>query len=81
MLTASHWCKSFLVSGEETKYGGPIYRSVGPSVIDFLIFHKIGSEIIISDLSNTTKLTLLESLLQEVTAIVQLPNPKFSTVV
>ena len=35
----------------------------------------------VSDLSNTTKLTLLESLLREVTAIVQLPNIKLSTVV
>ena len=35
----------------------------------------------VSDLSNTTKLTLLESPLREVTAIVQLPNPKLSTVV
>ena len=43
-------------------------RSVRPSVIDFLIFQKRGFESIISDLSNTTKLTLLESLLREVTA-------------
>ena len=56
-------------------------RSVNPSVIDFLIFQKRGFESIISDLSNTTKLTLLESLLREVTAIVRLPNPKLSTVV
>ena len=51
------------------------------SVIDFLIFQKRGFESIISDLSNTTKLTLLESLLQEVAAIVQLPNAKLTTVV
>ena len=56
-------------------------RSVGPFVIDFLIFQKRGFESIISDLSNTTKLPLLESLLREVTAIVCLPNPKLSTVV
>ena len=56
-------------------------RSVGLSVIDFLIFQKRCFESIISDLSNTTKLTLLESLLREVTAIVRLPNPKLSTVV
>ena len=55
--------------------------SVGQSVIDFVIFPKRGFESIISDLSNTTKLTLLESLLREVTAIVRLPNPKLSTVV
>ena len=55
--------------------------SVGLSVIDFLIFKKRGFESIIGDLSNMTKLTLLESLLREVTAIVRLPNPKLSTVV
>ena len=55
--------------------------SVGPAAINFLIFQKRGFEIMISDLSNTTKLTLLESLLREVTAIVRLPNPKLSTAV
>ena len=55
--------------------------SVGRSVLDFVIFPKRGFETIISDLSNTTKLTLLESLLQEVAAIVQLPNAKLTTVV
>ena len=56
-------------------------RSVRPSVIDFLIFQQRGFESIISDLSNKTKLTLLESLLREATTIVRLPNPKLSTVV
>ena len=55
--------------------------SVRPSVIDFLIFQKRGFESMISDLSNTTKLKLLESLLPKVTAIVRLPNPKLITVV
>ena len=55
--------------------------SVGPSVIDLLIFQKRGFESKISDFSNTIKLTLLESLLREFTAIVRLSNPKLSTVV
>ena len=41
-------------------------RLVSLSVIDFLIFQKRGFESIISDLSNATKLTLLDSLLREV---------------
>ena len=53
-------------------------RSVGPQ---FCNFSKRGFESKNSNLSNTTKLILLDSLLQEVTAIVRLPNPKFSTVV
>ena len=55
--------------------------SVGWSVLDFVIFQKRGFESINSKLSNTTKLTLLDTLLQEVTAIVRLPNPKLSTMV
>ena len=39
------------------------------SVLDFVIFQKRGFEIINLNLSNTTKLILLDSLLQEVTMV------------
>ena len=55
--------------------------SVRQSVIDFLIFQKRGFESTNSNLSNTTKFILIDSLIQEVTAIVRLPNPTFSTIV
>ena len=71
---------AFLVSGEETYYGGPVCLSVGQSIIDFLIFQKRGFESTHSNLSHTTKFVLLDSLLQDVTAIFRLPNPKLSTV-
>ena len=55
--------------------------SVCQSVIDFLIFRKRGFESKNNNLSDITKFILLDSLLQEVTAIVLLPNPRFSTIV
>ena len=45
-----------------------VCRLVRLSVLDFVIFQKRGFEIINLTLSNTTKLILLDSLLQEVTA-------------
>ena len=51
------------------------------SVIDYLSFKKRSFESTNSNSSNTTKFILLDSLLQEVTAIVWLPNPMFSTIV
>ena len=45
--------------------GGPVCWSVCRSVINFLIFQKRGFESTNSILSNTTKLILLDSLLQE----------------
>ena len=53
--------KEFLVSGEETQYVGPVCLYVCHS---FLIFQKRGFESTNSILSNTTKLILLDSLLQ-----------------
>ena len=43
-------------------------RSVGRSVLNFVIFQKVRFREEYSNLSNTTKLTLLDSLLQEFTA-------------
>ena len=61
--------------------GGPVCWSVCRSVINFLIFQKRGFESTNSNLSNTTKFILLDSLFQEITSIVRLPNPMFSTIV
>ena len=56
--------------------------SVGLSVRHrFSNCSKKSSESTNNNLSDTTKFILLDSLLHEVTAIVLLPNPRFSTIV